>query len=168
MELQDGGGVFEVAALAFAAVGLDQTKLIERFVELAGEAMAVLSERGDGLVGIDDVKGDGRFFAGWIGGAGEQIGFEERNAIEAPGGIGELADELGFGGGFGLVLVTELAVMILISGEVLPGQEGGAAGESVGESVKRRTLFAGFGSRAGGMLRIGAIDGVAMGRGALS
>jgi hypothetical protein len=41
MVFEHGGGVFEIAALALAAVGLDFAELVQRFLELAGEAMAV-------------------------------------------------------------------------------------------------------------------------------
>ncbi len=159
MEFQDGGGIFEVAELALAAVILDGAELFERFVELFREAMAVHAEGGDGFVGVHDVESDRGFFSRRVGGAGEEVGFEERNAIESPGGVGDFLDELGFCGSFRLVLVAELLAMILISGEVFGGEEGGAAGEAMSESVECRTLFAGFGSRAGGMLSIFAIDG---------
>jgi hypothetical protein len=81
MEFEQLGGVAEVAALLVAAVVLDGAELIERSLELAGEAGAVESESGDGLDG-----GLGRE----IGRCGfvEQAGFEERDAVEAPGGVG--------------------------------------------------------------------------------
>ena len=48
--------------------------------------------------------------------------------------------------------------MLLVRGRVFGGEDCRAAGQAVSESVERRTLFAGFGSRAGGMLGIRAID----------
>jgi hypothetical protein len=54
--------------------------------------------------------------------------------------------------------------MLLVCGRVFGGEDGGAAGQAVRESVERRTLFAGFGSRAGGVLGIRAIDGAAVDR----
>jgi hypothetical protein len=57
------------------------------------------------------------------------------------------------------VFIFELSVVLLVGGWVFGGEDGGAGRESMSESVERRTLFAGFGSRAGGMLRIRAIDG---------
>ncbi len=43
---EHGGGVFEIAVLAFAAIELDFAELFERFLELAGEACAVESQSG--------------------------------------------------------------------------------------------------------------------------
>ena len=94
---------------------------------------------------------------GRVGGAGEEVGFEERDAVEAPGGVGEFLDELGFGGGGGLVFVEELLAVALVGGGVFGGQDGGAAGEAVAEGVERGALFAGFGARAGGVLGVGAV-----------
>jgi hypothetical protein len=60
-----------------------------------------------------------------------------------------------------MVFVEELAVVLLVGGWIFGGEDGGAGRESVSESVESRTLFAGFGSRAGGMLGVRAIaDGV--------
>ncbi len=56
--------------------------------------------------------------------------------------------------------------MILIGGEVLGWKDGGAGGQAMGESVEGGTLFAVFGTRAGRVLRIRAIDGAAVGGGA--
>ena len=47
---------------------------------------------------------------------GEQLGFEQGDAVEAPGGIGELLDELGFRGTSGLVFVEEAAAMRVVRG----------------------------------------------------
>ena len=46
VELEEGGGVFEVAALALGADGLDLAELVDGLLELAGEARAVQAERG--------------------------------------------------------------------------------------------------------------------------
>ena len=46
---QDGGGVFEFAALLFAALRLDFAEVIESLLELAGEARAVEAEACKGL-----------------------------------------------------------------------------------------------------------------------
>jgi hypothetical protein len=73
---------------------------------------------------------------GWVGGAGEEAGFEQRDAVESPGGAGEL-----------------------VGGRVLGRQNGGLAGEAVGERVERGAALAGFGARASGMDGIGAVSG---------
>ncbi len=77
---------------------------------------------------------------GRVGGAIEEGGFEKRDAVEAPGGIGEFLGELGLGGGGGLVFSEELAAMALVGGGILRGEGGGAAGEAVGEGVARGAL----------------------------
>src|SRR5437016_12633293 len=100
MQFQNGGGVFQVAIFGFAAVGLDFAKLIERLVELTGEAMSVHAEIREqtllaaeslfngtagldvGEVNIDAAGGEG-------GGEHEDVAFEEGGAIQAPGRIGE-------------------------------------------------------------------------------
>jgi len=46
----------------------------------------------------------------------------------------------------------------LVGGEILGSEDWGTAGEAVGESILRGTLFAGFGAGAGGMLGVGAIS----------
>ena len=56
---------------------------------------------------------------------GKQIGFEEWDAVEAPGGVGELLDELGFGGSGGMVFVEELAAVELVGSGVLGREDGG-------------------------------------------
>ena len=52
VEFEEGGGVFEVATLALGAVGLDVAERVQAFLELAGEAVAVHSESGEGTVGV--------------------------------------------------------------------------------------------------------------------
>jgi hypothetical protein len=162
MEFEEGGGVPEVAALALVTIGLDIEELVERFLELAGEALALDAEAVEKAMGVDDVKVDGGLLGGRIGGAIQQVGFEERDAVETPGGVGELVDELGFGCCGGLVFVEELATMGFIRGWVFRGQDGGAGRQAMAQRVERRTLLAGFGARTGGVLGIGAIDGGAI------
>ena len=160
--LEHGGGVFKIAALAFAAIDLDFAELIERFLELAGEACAVESEAGEQAVGVDDVERRGLGAGGWGLGAREDVGLEKGNALQAPGGVGEFLDEMSFGCRGGLVFVDELAAVLLVSDWILHGQDGGLGGQAVAKGVERGTLFAGAGARAGGMLGVGAIDGGAI------
>ena len=98
-----------------------------------------------------------------VGGAVEQRGFEERDAVEAPGGVGEFVDEQGLGGSGGAVLVEKLLDMALVGSGVFRGQDGGLRGEAMGQGVSGRALFARIGAGAGGMLGIGAIGGGATG-----
>lgn len=41
MEFPEGHGFFQIAALAFGALGLDLAELIQGFLELAGEPLVV-------------------------------------------------------------------------------------------------------------------------------
>jgi hypothetical protein len=93
----------------------------------------------------------------------EQFGFEEWDAVEAPGGVGDFMDELSFGGGGGLVLVEKLLDVALVDVRVLGGQDGGAGGEAVAEGVLRGPLLARFGARAGRVRGVGAVGGGATG-----
>ena len=124
VKFEEGGGVFEVAALVLGAIGLDIAERFQAFLELAGETLALDAEVGEKAMGVDDVKVDGGLLGGGIGGAGEQVGFEERDAVEAPGGVGEFLDELGFGGSGGLVFVEEAAAMCVVGGSVFGGEDG--------------------------------------------
>jgi hypothetical protein len=55
------------------------------------------------------------------GGFVEEARIEERDAVLAPGDVGELVDDLGFGGG--AVLVEELLDVAVEGGQVLGGQD---------------------------------------------
>src|SRR5579862_901388 len=125
MEFQEGGGVFEVAALALRAVGLDFAELIECLSELAGKPLGVHTESGQGAVGVDDVEADCGLIVGRVGGAIEERGFEQRDAVKAPSGVGEFLSELGFRGSGGLVFVEELAAVELVGGGIFGGEDGG-------------------------------------------
>jgi hypothetical protein len=92
MEFADGGGVLEVLLFALAASVLKGEELLERLVKLAGEALAVDAEQGDGAISVDDVEVDAGLLAGRVGGAAEGLGFEKRDAVLAPGGVGEVVD----------------------------------------------------------------------------
>lgn len=160
VEFEEGGGLFERAGFARGAAALDVAELVESAVELPGEALALDGEVGEEAVGVDDIEGD--FAIGWDGGGGtgEGVGFEERNAVKAPGRVGEFLDELGFGGSGGLVFVEEAAAMVFVGGAVFGGEDGGGGGQAVAEGVERGTLLTGWGARAGGVLGVGAVDGV--------
>ena len=166
VEFEKGGSVFEVVFVALHAVGLDLAELLEGLLELAGEAMAVESELGESVVGVDDIESDSGFIVGRVGGAVEEIGFEGRDAVESPGRVGELLSEVGFGGSGGAIFIEELAAVELVGGWIFGRQNGGVAGESVGEGVARGLALAGFGARSGGMEGVGAVGAGAAGVGA--
>jgi hypothetical protein len=46
VELEEGSGVFEVAAVALDAVGLDFAEVVHGLLELAGEPLVVQAESG--------------------------------------------------------------------------------------------------------------------------
>ena len=140
-----------------ATSGLEVAEEFQGFLELARETAAIKAQQTEGMIGIDDVEGDSGFFGGRVGGAGEEIGFEFRNAIEAPGGVDQFLDELAFGGSLGLVFVNESLRVFLVGGGVLVGQEDGLTGQSMAQGVQLGALFAGFGARPGGVERIGAV-----------
>ena len=88
----------------------------------------------------------------------EQVVFERGDSVQAPGGVGESLDELGFGGAFGLVFGGEGAEVGVVGVVILIGHDDDVAGESVAEGVEGGALFA-FGSYgAGGVLGVTAVD----------
>ena len=163
MELQEGGGTLEGALLLEAALGLDFAELVECLLELTGEALRMHAERGEDAVGVDDIEADGGLIGGRVGGAVEQGGFEHGDAVEAPGGVGEFLSEMRFGGSGGLVLVEELAAVLLVGDGILSSEDGGAAGEAVGDGVEGRALFASGGAGPGGAEGVCPIYGGAVG-----
>jgi hypothetical protein len=152
MEFQECCGFFQVATLALGAVGLDFAELLQGFLELAGEALVVQPESGEGTMGIDDVEVDSGLFGGRVGGAIKKGGFQVRDTVETPGGIGDFLDELGLGGGGGLIFVQELVAVELVFCCILGSEDGGAAGQAVGDRILGRALFAGGSARSGGTL----------------
>src|ERR1700689_4672590 len=99
-----------MASLQAATIFLDVAELIESFLELAGEARAVESE-----------PGQERDLGLGVGGLGEQIGFEEWDAVETPGGVGDFVDQLRFGGGGGGVLIEKLLDVALVGFGIFRG-----------------------------------------------
>ncbi len=75
IEFEESRGLLEVTLLLVAAFGLDFAELLQGLLELAGEAMGVQAEGGEGAVGVDDVKGDSGLFGGRFGGAVQECGF---------------------------------------------------------------------------------------------
>jgi hypothetical protein len=126
VEFEEGGGVLQVAALAVGAFGLDFAEGVEAFLELAGKALAQDAEVSDESMGVDDIERNFLVERDGGGNAGEHFGFEERDAVEAPGSVGELLDELRLGGRGGLVFVEEAAAMVFEGGRVFGGEDGGS------------------------------------------
>jgi hypothetical protein len=99
------------AALAFGAVGLNLAELVEALLELPGKALALDAEVGDEAMGVDDVEGNLLIEREGSSGAREHLGFKQGDVVETPGSVGELLNELRFGGSGGLVFVEEAAAM---------------------------------------------------------
>jgi hypothetical protein len=154
VEFEEGDGVLELAARAIGALGLDLAQLVEAFLELPGEAIALDAEVGEEAMGIDDVECDLLIEWDGSGGARQDFGFEERDAVETPGSVGELLNELRFGGSGGLVFVEEAAARVRVSGGVFGREDGGSGREAVAQGVERRTLLAGGRAGTGRELRI--------------
>jgi hypothetical protein len=89
VEFEEGGGVLKIVALGLSAVGLDFAELVEALLELAGKALALDAEVGDEAMGVDDIECDFLIERDGSGGAREHFGFEQRDAVETPGGVGE-------------------------------------------------------------------------------
>src|SRR5580700_6702470 len=87
MEFQQGGGVLEIALLTLAALGLDSAELVEDFLELAGEALAVQTEGCQGAMCGGEVEVDGCLPGRWIGKVGKKSGFEQWDAVLTPSGV---------------------------------------------------------------------------------
>jgi hypothetical protein len=116
---------------------LDFEELGSGLGELAAEAVAVEAKVGYGshqdVAGFDQSDGvrDVFFTAGDV----QEIGFHVRDAVDAPGEIGEGANEVEFGDGLGVVLVEKGLEVDLIELGVFSGDDGLVAGEAVAEGV---------------------------------
>ncbi len=117
---EDFGHFVEMAALLAATLLLGIAELIGGFLELAGEARAVEAQ-----------PGEERDLCLGVGGLGEQVGFEEWDAVETPGGIGDFVNELSLSGVGGGVLIEKLLDVALVGFGVLRGEDSGAGSEAV-------------------------------------
>src|SRR5260370_16741913 len=97
-----------------------------------GEGAGVFTQGfGDGQGGVD-FRVFGNNVIGVLGEAqGEEIVFQGRNAVQAPGGVGDGLHELFFDHAFRLQVVEETLGEALVGGEVLGGEDDGVAGEAV-------------------------------------
>ncbi len=78
VEFEEAGGIFEGAALALGAAGLDLAELVESFLKLPGKAMALDAKVGEEAMGVDDIESDFSIGRDGSGGAREHRGFEKR------------------------------------------------------------------------------------------
>jgi hypothetical protein len=84
---EEVGSFVELTALDAATFVLHIAELIDGFLELAGEARAVEAKRGE--LGDEGLR---------VGVLHEQFSFDEWDAVEAPGGVGDFVGELRLGG----------------------------------------------------------------------
>jgi len=141
-------GLPELAAFLLLAIGLDLAELLDRVLELAGDAGGVEAEPGDL---IDGVLGCER-------GVGEDGVFELGDAVESPRGVGEKLDHGGFGGGGRFVFFEESRAELLVRGFFFGWYDDGFSSEAMSQRVERRTLLSGFCAGAGGVLGVGAVN----------
>jgi hypothetical protein len=147
MHLDEVGGLVEFVSFLSEADGLKLAEQGEGAFELAGEALAVDAEIGQGAgLGIE-CRCDGESVPDFVGhvfhGGGlvgraqtEEIVFESADAVLPPGGVRQGLDQLGFSGSFGVVLGFETLDVLLIGFEVVGGEDDGLAGESVAEGIQ--------------------------------
>ena len=114
---EHAGRVLQIYLLSFTALCLEGAELLERLLELAGEALAVNAEGGERL---DHELG--------IRGVFEQLRFDQRDAVLSPGEVGKLVDELRLGGRGGAELVEELLDVAVEGGQVFGREDGGLGG----------------------------------------
>ena len=145
MKFQEIGGLAELVALFAAALFLDVAELVERLLELAREAGAIEAEDGDLFDCGTRVR--------------EHVGFQARDAIQAPACFGDFLDELDLGGIGGLKLIAKLAAVLLVGCRVFGRQNSALGGKPVTKGVAGGSLLALGGTRSGGFLSIQAIDG---------
>ena len=140
----------ERAGVGAFQAGLNAVKEVER---AGGQAFKGLGERLGGskhliFVAVFDFLGATLLDVG--DGVGQELGFDEGEAIEAPFGGDDFVNQVGFGGA-GRAKLLEVGIEETLKvGGVFRGEDQGLAGEAVAKSVLRRALFADLGFRAMG------------------
>jgi hypothetical protein len=165
---------------AFAGIGEDGELCVLLFGEQTGTEGAIgleAAQLGDGViegpvgagaVAVELAHGGGAFVEEervGVAGVFVHLEFEEAEAAEAPGGVGELFEDDLFEGAYGgegaQELDTEAAVFF-----ALVGEDGGAAGgEAVFGGVFRHDGLAFEGARTGGALGVGGVGELLCGGG---
>lgn len=139
MHLDEVQGLFEFTRAGFEALGLEFTEEVEGLFELAGEALAVDAEIGEGLgLGFEGGgDGEGLLDLFWSlvervrladDAEGEEIVFKGADAVLPPGRIGQGLDELGFGGALGVVFGGEGLDVALVGFEIVGGEDDDLSG----------------------------------------
>jgi len=173
VHLQNLGSLVELALFGDAALGLDLAELREGPFELAGEALALGADAGEGprVFAKCQGHGEGSFGLRVVGADAifhfgdaerEEIGLDGGGTVETPGSIDEALGELSFGGALGLIFVQEALGVALVSGVIVGGQDNSLAREAMAQGVEGGALFTGFGAGSGGFLSVGFIRGGAI------
>lgn len=84
-------------------------------------------------------------------GAGQELGFDEDEAVKAPLGSDHFLDQVEFDGASRAELLEIAVEQALVFGRVFGRKDKGLGREAVAERVLRRALFAGLGLRAMGL-----------------
>ena len=171
--LEEFGGAVELGRFLSAALLLELAELFGFSFAAAAEAVFLELEIaeaaffGDIDFEFDEAAADGGRVIGELFGEaefarGEEGHFEAGDAVETPGGIGERLDEGGFLGSDRGEALEERFEVLLVEGEVVGGEEDGAAGESGGDGVAGGSSFAIGGGGTGGELGVGLVSGDAL------
>ena len=146
MHLDEIGGLVELVLLVGEALGLEFLEEREDFFELAGKALAVEAQvrkgaglgfegRGDGERLLDLFRGLGELVGDADHAQGKEVVFEGGDSVEAPGGVGQGLDQLGFDGAFGFALVDVGFDVALVGLKVVTWEDDDLTGESMAEGV---------------------------------
>ncbi len=98
----------------------------------------------------------GREFLFVLDGFGEELGFDDGEAVEAPLGGDQLMNEVELGGAVGMEVVEVGEEELVELGGVLGGEHESLGGEAVFERVLGRAEAAGFGFGSVGFCAVGA------------
>ena len=164
------GGGFQSLVPGLGTLLLKLLQFRFRLGESAVQALLVQTEAGEEVAtavegfGLGEGAVDGGVIRGqaareFLEAEREEIIFRGADAVEAPVGVGDGLDSLGFEQTLRLELGVELGAMLLIGCEIVFGQNDGLAGEAVAESVEGRSALAFGGDWTSGAGGVFAVDG---------
>ena len=120
------------AFVFFLALALNVLEQAQGGFELTVQALAVEAEGGEAF---DDAVGVGGFVGFGEGAVCEEIGLEDSDPVEAPGGVGEDLDEVLLVRAEGAEVLLKRSQVLAILFEVFAGQDYELAGESMAQRV---------------------------------
>ena len=140
----------EGARIGAFQAGLNAVEEVERAVGQAFEGLGERLRGGKRLVFVAIFDFLGATFVDVGDGFGQELGFDESEAIEAPFGGDDFVNQVEFDGA-GRAKLLEVGIEETLKvGGVFRGEDQGLASEAVAERVLRRALFAGLGFWAPG------------------